>query len=46
MRIRLVLLAIMTGLIMLMMVGQAWAGCSNPCPPGQNCIQVCMPELW
>jgi len=46
MKIRLALLAVMAALFTLMMVGQAWAGCSNPCPPRQNCIQVCMPELW
>ena len=45
MKIRLMLVALMTAIVTLLMVGQAWA-CRNTCPPGQNCIQVCMPELW
>ena len=45
MRLRLFVIAVFTVFISLFSVGQAWS-CSNPCPPGQHCIQVCMPSLW
>lgn len=45
MKMRLLLVAVMAMVMTLFMIGQAFA-CSSPCPPKQNCIQVCMPELW